>query len=425
MLLDDQHAVAREARRLNGGAGLLDELSELTRRFVVMTSAQADVVALWIVHTYGLEAADATPYLSIRSAEKRSGKSRLLEVLQLLAHRPVAAASTSEAALFRVISSEHPTLLMDEIDAVFGAKRRDGNEDLRALLNAGYRRGTPVLRCVGEGTKQKVERFDVFCPKALAGIGEPPDTIADRSLPIRLKRRAPSERVERFRVSKVEPLAGQLRARIQVWVEEQLETLTGAEPELPDELDDRAQDAAEPLLAIAEAAGYDWPERARAAVVELRTGGEQEDASLGVRLLVDARRIFQADGDRIATAELIQRLSADEESPWADWGGRGPITPRPLASLLKKYGIRSRTVWLPDGKTAKGYKREDFEDAWRRYLPSETSGASEPALQAALGSVSLRQDGDGLTDGEKGANPHQQTILTHLTDSGADTGRAA
>src|SRR5262249_47668190 len=140
----------------------LDEVVAFVRRFVVMTDSQADVVALFVLHTYTVEAAETTPYLSISSAERRSGKSRLLEVLTLLVSRPLPAAGVTEAALFRSITADAlPCLLLDEVDAIFGPKATN-HEDLRALLNAGYRRGMPVRRCVGEGTKMRVEAFEVF-----------------------------------------------------------------------------------------------------------------------------------------------------------------------------------------------------------------------------------------------------------------------
>src|SRR5437763_2840747 len=134
---------------------------------------------------------------------------------------------------------------------MFGAKARD-HEDLRALLNAGFRRGTPVLRCVGEGTKQTATEFDVFCCKALAGIGSLPDTIADRSLTISLKRKGRGEQVERFRLRTTPTEAEALRITLDAWASEFVATLEDARPQLPDELDDRAQDVCEPLLAIAD-----------------------------------------------------------------------------------------------------------------------------------------------------------------------------
>jgi uncharacterized protein DUF3631 len=350
---------------------LLDELYAFVRRYVVLSEAQAVAVSLWLVHTYCIEAAEATPYLAITSAEKRSGKSRLLEVLALLAARPLAAAGATEAALFRSLAaSPPPTLLMDEVDALFGAKARGDNEDLRALLNAGYRRGTPVLRCVGEGTKQRVEPYAVFGPKALAGIGRLPDTIADRSLPIRLKRRTAEESVERLRARDARVEADPLRDQLDLLAEDCVEQLALARPELPSELDDRAQDACEPLVAIADLAGGTWPARARAALVELRGNDEDNDSSsLGIRLLADLQTIFAARGGcQIPTADLLESLCALEDAPWQELGGRR-LSSRRLASLLRPYRVSPHDLRMDDDRILKGYRLDDLSDAFRRYLP--------------------------------------------------------
>lgn len=358
---------------------LLDELSLFVRRFVVVSEPQGVALALWVAHSYCVEAAETTPYLHVSAPEKQSGKTRLLEVLSVLVKNPLATANTTEAALFRSIEQRRPTLLMDEIDTVFGPRASGQHEDLRALLNAGYRRGTPVLRCVGEGARQQVHEFETFSAKALAGIGGLPDTLADRSLPIRLKRRARTETIERFRRRLVEEQAAPLRERLERLADDHLDALP-CDPLLPEELSDRAQDALEPLLAIAELAGGDWPERARAALVSLRQEGSGEDDSLGVRLLSDCRAVFtEANAEQLPSAELIKRLAAIEEAAWGDFHSSGEIKPRRLATLLKPYGISSRDIRVGE-RALKDYRAADFADAWVRYLPAagEHRQAPEP-----------------------------------------------
>jgi predicted pyridoxine 5'-phosphate oxidase superfamily flavin-nucleotide-binding protein len=407
-------------------AELLAGVVEFVRRYVVMSQAQADAVALWTAHTHAADAAEASPYLAVTSAEKRSGKTRLLDVLELLAAKPWRVITPSEAVVFRKLDADQPTLLLDEVDAIFNPKANGNHEGLRAILNAGNRRGTSVPRCVGPN--QSLRSFSVFSPKALAGIGELPETVADRSVPIRLKRRAPGEQVERFRRRDVESQAQPLRDRAQEWAESHLDTLREARPEIPDELHDRAQDAWEPLLAIADAAGRPWPERARVAATELSNGHEREERSLGVQLLADVRRVFNEQGaEAIATAELLRALTADEEAPWAHYHHDGsPLSARSLAGRLRRYEVSSRTVWLAGGDTAKGYKREWFEDAWERYLTPETdsqaSGPSGPAIHAGFSPFSIRQDDPGPDVFGEAANPHEQRDLTDLTDRSAEVG---
>ena len=412
-----------EAPEPEDGAELLEALAAFVRRFVVVTRAQAVVVALWIVHTHAIAAAEATPYLAITSAEKRSGKTRLLEVLGLVVARALVTSNISDAALFRSIAAEQPTLLFDEIDAIFGPKARD-REDLRGMVNAGHRRGAEVRR-VGGANRDKLERFAVFCPKALAGIGRLPETVADRALPIRLERRGPGEHVERFRRREVEPDAAVLRERIERFVGESLDTLESARPDLPPDLDDRAQDGAEPLLAIADLAAGEWPLRARAAMLELLAGREADDGSHRVRLLADLRAVFDRTGaDRLATVDLLERLSAIDDAPWAEWSGKG-LTSRGLSKLLGEYSIRPRSVRLEDGSTPKGYRREQFEDAWRRYLPANP--ASIPHNATPRSGTGIEADFDPPQDhlvaaAEEAENPHGDWDVADVADRGAGHG---
>jgi len=201
-------------------------------------------------HTHVFEAFGCTPYLAISSSEKRSGKTRLLEVLELLVRAPLPTANISDAALFRVIDDRHPTLLIDEVDAIFG--KRSQRDELRGIINAGYRRGATTHR-MGGPNNTTLQTFSVYCPKAFAGIGDClPETVSDRAIPIRLMRRTRGQTVERFRLREVEPEGHALRDRLADWLEPQLDYLVESRPSLPDELDDRAQDVWEPLLAVAD-----------------------------------------------------------------------------------------------------------------------------------------------------------------------------
>jgi len=221
---------------------------------------------LWIAHTHAFAAASATPRLAIQSAEKRSGKTRLLEVLDLLVHEPVSTANITAAAMFRLLQDETPTLLIDEVDSVF-TRAGKGNETLRGVLNAGYRRGGVIIRTVAGGA----ERFPVFAPVALAGIGELPDTVQDRSIVIRLRRRE-DQPVERLHHREVEADCFALRGSLDAWSEAHLGSLASRHPAFPTELGDRAADIWEPLFAIADEAGGSWPTRARSAAVTLNGG---------------------------------------------------------------------------------------------------------------------------------------------------------
>ena len=370
------------------GASLLDALAAFVHRFVACTETQAAAIALWTAHTWTFDAADTTPRLAVQSAEKQSGKTRLLEALDLVAPGPLPVANISVAALFRVIAAGPVTLLWDEVDSTFNNKGTGTAEELRGLLNAGYRRGAQVARVVGEGKKMRVERFPVFAPIALAGIGSLPDTVEDRSIIIRLRRRAPNEHVERFRRRVVEPDAARLRDELAGWSAGVIEELKDLHPDLP-RLSDRAADVWEPLLAIADLAGGNWPDRARDAAITLSGAQPADDDTLGVRLLADVRTVMGAR-DRVWTAELLEGLAALEESPWGDWYGK-PLDARRLAKFLKPYGVRSREVRIGD-RNAKGYVAEDLADPWSRYVPtlagvSATSATSATPLASPVADV--------------------------------------
>lgn len=373
---------------------LLGDVASFVRRFVVVTEIQADLLALWAAHTHGIDAAETTPYLAITSPEKRSGKTRLLEVLELLVHNALPTANTSDAALFRSVSKEGgpPTLLLDEVDAVFKARER---EDLRGLLNAGFRRGALVRR-MGGAKNTTLETFEVFSSKAFAGIGNClPDTILDRSITIAMKRRTREETVERFRRRVVAPEGEALRDRLADWIEPQLDWLHEARPNLPDELDDRAQDMWEPLLAIANLAGGDWPQRARKASLTLSANGAREDDSLTALLLKDIYTVFSnGAGDRLQTSDLIGHLTEIEESPWGDWYGK-TISAQALSKLLRPHRIKTMPV-KAEGKTVRGYKVEQFSEAFHRVLGvTGVTGVTSEAASQAEGNASNASNASG------------------------------
>jgi hypothetical protein len=409
------------------GVELLVNLIGFIRRYVALSEDQALLIALWIVHTHALRAADTTAYLNIHSAEKRSGKTRLLETLSLLVARAWLTGRVTAAVLVRKVAAETPTLLLDESDAAFKGDK-EYSETLRGVLNAGFRRGGVASLCVGQGANLTYEDFPVFSPKALAGIGRLPDTVADRSVPIELQRRRPSEQVERFRLRKVGPEALPLRSAAAAWAEEHLEALAEAEPELPEELDDRAQDIIEPLLAIADQVGGEWPERARETAVALLTGEHREDSdSLGIHLLRDTRGIFEGEGeDRLSTSMILEKLHEADEAPWGSLRGE-PLDARGLARLLKPYGIGPKQIREGE-QTHKGYKREDFEDAWSRYLgearadtshtPSVEGNSetdhSNPAYRAENGVSDSVSHVDSVSDAEH-EKPHRNGNVSDVS----------
>ncbi|MFJ5302164.1 DUF3631 domain-containing protein [Streptomyces sp. NPDC088350] len=358
------------------GAALLDEVEAFHRRFNVFPTEAAYVaVALWDAHAHLLDCFDSTPRLAFLSPEPGSGKSRALEVVETLVPAPMTAVNASAAALFRSVSNPNgrPTILFDEIDTVFGPKAGD-NEELRGFLNAGHRRTGVTYRCIGDGGNQTVQAFPSYCGVAVAGLGSLPDTIMTRSVIIRMRRRARNEKVEAFRARLHEAEGHKLRDRLAQWAEHARGFVMGAWPDMPDGVTDRPADVWEPLLAIADAVGGDWPDRAREACVTLVTASQSNDkGSLGVRLLTDLRDHVMVGIDRLPTIAILDRLNALDDAPWADLQGK-PLDNRRLSKTLSEYmtgdnePIASRNIKTA-GSVLKGYYAADLWDAWARYCP--------------------------------------------------------
>lgn len=389
-------------------ATLLDQVATFIGQYVIMSPDQLVEVALWVLHTYVYRAGDTSPYQSIHSAEKRSGKTRLLEVMDLLVSEPLQTANISVAALAHSLT-EGCTLLLDEVDTLFkkGHGGSEAQEMLRGVLDKGYRVGGYYVRMAGQGAAMKPQRFDCFGPKALAGIGRLPGTLADRSIDIELKRRTRAEAVRRFRIRDARDAAAPMREQLAGWGAFAFPQIEAARPDIPEELDDRAQDSWEPLLAIADLAGGEWPAKARSAALVL-SGIDVEDDTLGVRLLADLRGLF-GDDTAIPTADLVVSLNAIEEAPWPGFHKGKGLSARDLADYLRPYGIRPGNIRIGDA-TLKGYKLADFEDAFFRYIPSDddfirhtaTSGTGYAQNRSATRTVS----GGGVADGSQARPTH-------------------
>jgi hypothetical protein len=376
----DDRAALISGRTLGLAETLAATVAHLTRFVHFSRTEHADAVALWTAHTHaGLERLGQSPILALTSAVKQSGKTRVLDVIEFLVRAPWRITRPSESVLFRKIDADHPTVLLDEIDAIFGDKTGT-TEGIRSLFNSGNRRGTKVPRNVAQGKTFALVEFDVFCPKATAGIGGLPDTILDRAIVIPMQRRTRGEPIEKLRERAARALGTPLRDALAYHVG-RLEDLTVADAALPPELDDRAQDGWEPLIAIADAAGGDWPARARRAAVAIFGSRSAADDNPGLRLLADCREVFEGTTeDFLPTAELRTALITLDQSAWADIRGR-EITPHYLGKLLRAFGIESkRSRPSGVGNPVHGYFRAYFRDAWDRYASSspesDTSGTS-------------------------------------------------
>ena len=373
-------------------AVLLDEVHEFLLSYVVFPSgAAAAAVTLWAAHTHLVAAFESTPRLALLSPEKQCGKSRTLELLELLCAGAETLSDASPAYLYRRIGAGQVTILLDEADAIWKRGKTDETaEALRSVVNAGHRRSATVGRVEMIGQAATLTRFKVYAPAAIAGIGNLPDTIMDRAVIVRMRRRAPGERVRDYRERTTRPQGETLRGQLAAWAASVADRVGDPWPDMPPGVADRAADVWEPLLIVAGLAGGEWPKRAAEACTAFVTGARDDTGSTGTRLLADLREVF-GHAPQLFTQTILDRLHALSESPWADYAYGKPFSARDLADMLKEHQVKSHQVRIGED-SRKGYRRADLEDPWARYLPprgSETSETSETLLASNVSAVSL------------------------------------
>lgn len=313
------------------GANLLDDIAAMIRRFIVCDPETATAATLWTAFTWFIDHVQVAPLAVITAPEKRCGKSQMLDLIGRLSRRPLVASNISPAAIFRVIEAHGPTLLIDEADTFLRE-----NEEARCILNSGHtRQSAYVIRVVGDD--HVPTQFSTWGAKAISGIGHLPDTLMDRAVILELRRKLPHENVDRLRYAHPEEFE-RLASMLARYALDHSPAIARARPVLPDMLNDRAQDNWEPLLAIADNAGGDWPERARAAALKI-SGAESQSLS----------------------------LNADDLKPWATYNRGKPMTPRQLAKRLSEYKIKPQSIRIGTA-TPKGFMKEWFEDIFTRYL---------------------------------------------------------
>lgn len=361
------------------GERMISRLIETIERYVVLPSHGAVAVALWIVRAHAFECFDINPRLAFLSPEKRCGKSTALEVVSAVTPRAILASNATPASLFRLIEAVKPTLILDEMDTF-----KDSHPELRGILNSGHRRSAAyVLRC--EGDEHTPKAFSTWAPMVFAAIGKLPDTLEDRSIIARMRRRAKSEIVHRLQWTGQRGKA--LRASLTTlgqgvarWVQDHADAMQQHDPAIPEQLHDRAADNWASLLTIADTIGGEWPEKARVAAIALSGTYEADDDSSRVQLLHDVRGMFEeCKTATLPSKVLCRQLATLEERPWASWRQGRALSPVQLSRLLRPFDIRSRDVW-DQKRNVKSYVIEDFTDAFERYLPPLSSRPLTPGV---------------------------------------------
>lgn len=394
-----EHEPADEAVDLNS---MLSEIASTIRTHIVLDATEADAAALWVAHTYLVDVFEVSPIAIINAPERACAKTLFQSLLGRLAYRPLFASNASLSALFRSTEVWKPTLLIDEADTFF-----KDNAELHGLVNAGYKRGGFVLRSEASGDSFEPRMFSVYSPKSIAGIAlerHLPDATMSRGIVFNMRRKLPDETVVRMRHAD-EGVFARLGSQLARFAQDYAQKVRCAAPHLPDSLSDRAQDNWEPLLAIASCAGQAWVDRALHAALKMSAASESQLTPAN-ELLMDIQEIFsRRTRDKIRTTELIEELCDDDEKSWSSYNRGKPINPRQLAKQLEIYGIKPKTIRQPDGKTPKGYDRDQFLDAFERYLkalnPSSPGGVgavATPVPRANVAATPQRTGADALND---------------------------
>jgi hypothetical protein len=388
------------------GAQLVCEVEALFTDYLVLPPGAALVLATWTIGTWAYDLFDAYPYLAITSAVRRCAKTRLLELLLVVCRRALPVTNISEAALYRAIDKESPTVLIDEAQHL--RERSERSAAIHDILAAGFRRSMAYVWRVAGANRDELRRFTTYCPKAIGLIGKLSDVLADRSIEIRMKRRLPEERVNRKIQAEVERRAVPLRQQITRWVADHLGELVDASASgaFPAWLEDREAELWQPLLALCRIAA---PTRVESLETTAgRSGTEKakdmEGAdSTGVRLLRDIQAcIFTQDDQQrvfLPTGMLLAQLKGMEDAPWGDWKDGRALSARVLASLLRAFEIWPEKTVYGGRKGTRGYFKAAFLDAWQRYTREQA--AEEEAAAGAAG-----DGGDATPPEDGGPAPH-------------------
>jgi hypothetical protein len=351
------------------GAALLNELADAFRRHLALPECAAEAIALWVLLTHTADAHNTSPRLAFVSPVYGCGKTTALSMLAGVVNRALPASNVSPAVIFRAIEQYHPTLLMDEADTYM-----HGYDEMRGILNSGHSRHTArVLRCEGENFEPR--GYSTWSPVAVAKIGRLPDALESRSIVIPMHRRRPEQHVE--------PLNAEALAQVKVlgrkaarWGKDHFDELARSTPAMPPGLMNRNADNWRPLIAIADAAGGEWPNIARA--VALAFSGTGDEPSATIQLLQAIQTLFDVrQMDRVTSQALCDKLNTLDDQPWMISEDRRELDQRRLAGLLRPFGIVPRSIRMGP-LTPKGYLLTDFEDAFARYLPGSSPTSATP-----------------------------------------------
>jgi hypothetical protein len=350
-------------------ASLLEECSAKICRYVVIQPHQLTTAVLWIGHawTYDHGVPFNSPMLAATSAEPGAGKSLLAVVVGRLCPRLSLNVEITGPNVYRFVDAHKPTMVIDEADDLFTRK-----SDLKHVMNAGWTRGFTIPRQVKINGIWQTVHFDPFCPKliALLGCNLPPQTRS-RCIELRMLPKRHDEVTEEFDQRDDAEFAI-LRRKLACFATNNAVILKDAKPIMPVGFNNRTAANWKLLLAIADLAGGDWPQRAREAAEHLSRSRHRP--TFGVKLLAEFSACFIESYTTEVTSETMkERLAANPVGIWIDYNHGGPITQRQIADLLDPFEINPVSLHPTKRKdfSRQGYRILQFADAFARYLPPD------------------------------------------------------
>ena len=346
----------------------LNSIIKLNKTFIVANDHIHNILAIWIAHTYTWQKFQFTPYLNIWSPERESGKSTVFSWLKLLSKNPFMTSGATASVIVRIVNQKKPTLLFDEVDAIFGSNRNHSpdQKEIIAFLNAGFEHGGVTHK--SNKNNHQPEEFDAFCPKAFASIGADvlPAPTRSRSIHIPMARKTKEDKSERNTKrnrDKHQKTIDQIIKDLNEWSEDTacFEQVL----DLPEELTDRGHDIYEPLFQIAYDAGADWLETFTE-TAKYMSSKKSNVIERKTELLIDCHKLIKDRDDEYhyTTTNLINALCSQDfaDSGWDVYHNGNQIHPRTLKQMLGEYQI-----YINEQGNANGYLPKSFRKAIKQY----------------------------------------------------------
>lgn len=358
---------------------IVKRIEAFIQDYVTLSDARyALPLALWTVGTYCFSKFDAFPYLTITSATKRSGKTRLSEMISFCCSNPRNIAAMTPYTIFRMIESkEPPTLVCDEAEALSS----EAAGSMRAILNVGYRRGQTVPR--GD-TSGGIKEYSTYCPKVFVLIGDVNDTLRDRCIVMQMVRAEPRKR---FTYDAARSEGQQLRELIQAAIADNAGNIEHAflNHKGLEFLQDREEEIWTSIFCIAQVFCKDRVEELRMIATDMATEKTQDmrrytslrdaeeaatDDEYAKRLLSDLYALLMVNGTTIRSETAVERLKQIPTAPWRKYKGNG-IDPVSMADMLSRFEVKPERIAIGRGrgnqKFYRGYKRKSVEAALLKF----------------------------------------------------------